>query len=246
MGLLASALGGRAPKDRHAHVVGALGREIVGGQFAVGSILPNDKELSARFEVSRTVLREAMKTLQEKKLVQPKARVGTRVLEASCWNLLDPDILRWRVEAGLDETFLTDLAVMRLAFEPAAAELAAQRASPADVARLYEIADRFADPGHTLGSFAGVDLEFHLAIAEASQNPFMRSITSLIEAALLISFKLSSPAADLESLSRTAALHRAIVEAIEAGDGAGARAAMVRVIDIGAERVRRVLPLQAA
>ena len=246
MSLLQKAIDGPATRTSHAHVVSELGREIVSGCMLPGSILPGDKELSARFGVSRTVLREAMKTLAAKSLIEPKARVGTRVLEPVRWNLLDADVLRWRVDAGLDDDFIRDLATMRLAFEPAAVALATERATPGDIARLREIAERLGDPGHSPISIANVDLEFHLAIADVSKNPFMRSITSLIEAALAISFKLSSPASDAASLAECSANHMRIVSAIAARDEQAARAAMIYVIEFGAGRVKKVLDVGEA
>ena len=240
-GLLARAIDEREPRTSHGHVVAVLGREIVAGIYEAGSILPGDKELGERFAVSRTVLREAMKTLAAKSLIEPKARVGTRVLEKSRWNLLDGAVLRWRVEAGLDETFIADLATMRLAFEPAAAALAAQRATQEDIARLYAIVDRLGDPSHDRASLARADLDFHVEIADISRNPFMRAIGSLIEAALAIAFKLSSPANDPELIREGAANHRLIVDAMERHDEEATREAMRHVIEIGAERTRKAL-----
>lgn len=241
MGLLDNTITDRAPRTSHAHVVAAIGREIVRGDVKPGTILPGDKELSARFGVSRTVLREAMKTLAAKGLIQPKARVGTRVLEPVRWNLLDAEVLRWRVEAGLDDDFVFDLATMRLAFEPAAAALAAQRATPEDIARLREIVERLGDARHDRASIAQVDLEFHLAVADISRNPFMRAIGSLIEAAMAITLKLSSPANDPALVREVALNHARIVDAMEAGDEAATREAMRAVIDLGAERTRKAL-----
>ncbi|MCQ8783371.1 FadR/GntR family transcriptional regulator [Mangrovibrevibacter kandeliae] len=241
MGLLQAAIAGSAARSSHAHVVGALGSAIVGGEIAEGALLPSDDALTGRFSVSRTVLREAMKTLAAKGLVRAKAKVGTRVLDRAHWNMFDADILHWRVEAGLDENFLLDLATTRAAIEPAAAALAARRATPADIARLYAIADRLGDLNHDRVSIANVDLEFHLAIAAMSKNPFMQSISSLIEAALAISFKLSSPADDAEKIRECAVNHRRIVEAIERGDEAATRQAMLEVIEVGVERTRRAL-----
>ncbi|GGD97858.1 GntR family transcriptional regulator [Aureimonas endophytica] len=243
MSLLETTIAGQRRGNGHAQVVDELGRAIVSGRYEVGSILPGDDELCAHFGFSRTVLREAMKTLAAKNLVQPKARVGTRILEKSRWNLFDSDVLAWRFEAGLDEDLLVHLGEIRAAFEPEAAALAARRADPADVARLYEIARRLADPSHNKASIAKVDLEFHLAIAEVSKNPFMLSISSLIEAALAISFKLSSPASDPVLISECAANHLAIVDAIAAGDERATRAAMLTVIGVGVDRTRRALRL---
>ncbi|KAA0972052.1 FadR family transcriptional regulator [Aureimonas fodinaquatilis] len=241
MSLLQTTITGRALRTSHSQVVSVLGQEIVSGIFAEHAILPGDAELSARFGVSRTVLREAMKTLSAKRLIEPKAKVGTRVLERSEWNLFDADVLGWRFLGGVDETFIDDLAEIRLALEPAAAAMAARRASSEDIAHLREIADRFYDPLHTRESIARVDLEFHVAVLQLSANPFMRSIGALIEAALSVTFRLSSPAASPQHITECAVNHMRIVNAIAARDEAGARSAMENVIHLGAERTRVAL-----
>jgi DNA-binding FadR family transcriptional regulator len=227
---------GREPRTSHSLVVSALGREIVAGRFPPGATLPGDKELGERFHVSRTVLREAMKTLAAKSLVEAKTRVGTKVLDPARWDVLDRDVLRWRMEAGLDERFIDDIATMRLAFEPACALLTARRASQADVARLYALADRLGDTSLDRAAIARADLDFHLAIIEMSRNPFMRGIGNLIEAALAITFALSSPADDPAMIREGALNHRRIVDAMVSGDEAAIRAAVSDVITLGAQR----------
>lgn len=240
-GLLETAIGARRTRTSHAAVVGELGRDIVDGTLAPGSILPGDNELLSRFGVSRTVLREAMKTLAAKRLVEPRAKVGTRVLDSAAWNLFDADVLSWRMHAGVDEAFINDLADIRTALEPAAAQLAAARATREDVVTLYGIVARMNDLEHTPESVARVDLEFHLEVARASRNPFMVSAGHVIEAALTLSFKLSSPARRREEMEELARNHLRIVQAIADGDADGAAAAMRRVIDTGADRARLTL-----
>ena len=200
MGLLETTITGRRRRSSHAHVVTELGSAIVSGQIAEGSLLPGDAELSARFSVSRTVLREAMKTLAAKRLVEAKAKVGTRVLTRDKWNFFDSEVLGWRCESGLDHEFIEHLAEMRMALEPAAAAAAARHATSDDIVQLYAIAAGFDDLGHTPETIAKIDLDFHLAIARMSGNPFMRSASAIIEAALAISFQLSSPAASPEKI----------------------------------------------
>lgn len=237
MGLLENTIAGRSMRTSHAHVVDQLGRAIVAREFAAGDLLPSDAELEARFQVSRTVLREAMKTLSAKGLIVPRARIGTKVTDRAHWNLFDSDVLTWHFDAGIDEAFLTHICEIRLAFEPFAAGLAAEKATPDDVAGLEALAEAMGAPTHTAQSLALADLEFHLAIAEASRNPFMRSVSSLIEAALVGIFTLSSPAADPEKIEEVAQSHWTIVEAIARHDVEAARKAMERVIMVGMERV---------
>lgn len=241
MGLLENTITGRTTRTSHAHVVDELGRAIVGGEFAVGDVLPSDLELAGRFQVSRTVLREAMKTLAAKGLVVPRARIGTRVTEKTQWNLFDADVLTWHFDAGIDEEFLVHVCEIRQAFEPFAAALAAERATPQDVELLMNLARDLGRASHTAESLALADLRFHLALAEVSKNPFMRSVSSLIEAALVGIFKLSSPAADPEKIAGVAASHCAIVEAIAAHDAVAARQTMEHVILVGMDRVKAAL-----
>lgn len=241
MGLLETTINGRKRRSNHAHVVAELGRGIVSGKIPEGSLLPGDTDLSARFGVSRTVLRESMKTLSAKRLVEAKAKVGTRVLDKASWNFFDSDVLGWRFEAGLDFEFIEHLAEMRMALEPAAAAAAAVRATSDDFVSLYAIAAKFDDLTHTPETIAKVDLEFHLAIARMSGNPFMRSASALIEAALAISFQLSSPAASSETIDEVATNHLRIVHAIASRDPQKAIKAMRHVIDIGKIRIRNSL-----
>ncbi|MCJ2876073.1 FadR family transcriptional regulator [Rhizobium pusense] len=241
MGLLETTISGRKRRNSHAHVVSELGSAIVSGRIAEGSLLPNDAELSMRFGVSRTVLRETMKTLAAKRLVEPKAKVGTRVLDRSSWNFFDPDVLGWRCEAGIDQEFVKHLAEIRLALEPAAAAAAALQASNEDIVSLYVIAAKFDDPQHTPESIAKVDLEFHLAVAHMSGNPFMRSASGLIEAALAISFQLSSPAASPDTIAEIASNHLRIVHAIAARDADAAVKAMRHVIEVGKDRTQKAI-----
>ncbi len=119
----------RKSRTSHAQVVDELGRAIVAGTYPVGSILPGDADLAQRFKVSRTVLRETMKTLAAKGMIVAKARVGTRVTEKNLWNMFDSEIIAWHFDSGVTEEFLLQLYDIRLAFEPFAAGLAAERAS---------------------------------------------------------------------------------------------------------------------
>lgn len=235
----------RALHNSHAQVVNGIGRSIVDGSYPVGATLPNDNELADRFRVSRTVLREAMKTLSAKGMVVARARIGTRVTDRSHWNLFDADVLLWHFGAGVDQAFLDHLCDMRLSFEPQAARLAAGKATPDDLARLFLHADEM-QAARSDEAFARADLEFHLAVLDASKNPFMQSVGNLIEAALVSAFTLGSPAADPQRHSNSAAAHRRIAEAIAAGDPAAAASAVEAVIREGRARVaERILGRQA-
>jgi DNA-binding FadR family transcriptional regulator len=219
-------------RSSHAQVVHALGTDIVLGHYPAGDVLPVEAELIRRFGVSRTVLREGVKTLAAKGMVVSKTRVGTRVRERSAWNMFDPDVLRWYLAGGVDRRFLRDLAEIRLAVEPAAAALAAMRRSLPDLAALDACLAAMRDTREINAGYADADLAFHLALADASGNLFMRSIGAVIEAALLVSFRLSRPM-DASAHERSWKAHETIVAAIRAADASAASAATEEVIRQG-------------
>lgn len=233
--LIASVSGRNPARNLHSDVLWALGFAIVSGQYPQGSILPPDSDLLEQFDVSRTVLREALKTLAAKGLIEARARIGTRVLAKERWNLFDSDVLAWHFELGPDIAFLRSLAEVRIGIEIEAAALAAERASPEQAAMLNDCVDKMA-ASESPGDFARHDLAFHKALAEASGNPFMASISALVEMALTAAFTISSPVNDPASLAETVGVHRQIAEAVRDGDVAAARAAMRDAIAQGFAR----------
>jgi DNA-binding FadR family transcriptional regulator len=223
--------------SNHNHIAAVLASEILKGKHAPGANMPPEPDLIKRFRVSRTVMREVTKTLAAKGFVVSKTRIGTRVRDPVHWNFFDADVLAWRVRNGLDAEFSRSLIEIRLALEPAAAALAARRRSIADIASLRRCVSEMARPGHTRKSFAEGDLAFHLAIGVASANPLMRSMASVIEAALLSSFTYSSPVDNPRTQEKSVQGHAAIVDAIEARNAAAAAQAMRAVIDAGVRRI---------
>jgi len=224
-------------KSSHDQIAAILGTELLKGAYSPGTNMPSEPELIGRFQVSRTVMREVMKTLAAKGFVVSKTRVGTRVRDPVYWNYFDADVLAWRVRLGLDDEFMKSLTEVRRSLEPAAAALAAQRRAPADISRLRECVRQMARTDHTRQSFAEADLDFHLAIGSASGNPLMRSMASVIETALVASFAHSSPVDDPADHEATVNGHAAIVDAIESGQEQAAADAILKVIDIGVNRI---------
>lgn len=219
----------RRGHSNHAEVARSIGIDIISGRYPSGEKLPGDPELTVLFGVSRPVLRESVKTLVAKGLLTTKARVGTLVRERSAWNMFDPDVLAWHLDAGIDARFLRDLAEIRLAVEPRAAVLAAEHRSDDEIGELRRAIDIMRnEPSDSVG-FANGDLLLHLTVANASRNPFMRSIGAVIEAALRASFILSAPTEESER-EIVIATHGRIAEAIAERDGAAAAAAMREVI----------------
>ncbi|MDP5279821.1 FadR/GntR family transcriptional regulator [Sphingomonas sp. DG1-23] len=221
---------GEGTLSSHDQVARALGAEIISGVYPPGSKIPGEAEILQRFGISRTVLREVLKTLTAKGLIVSKTRVGTKVLEPTSWNLFDADVLSWKMSQGMDEAFHGDLTEIRLAIEPRAAALAAKRRDPAAIAELRDAIAAMDRATQTRREFAEADLAFHQAIGAASGNVLMRSISAVIETALVASFTMSSPIDDPELHTHNVRSHEKIVDAIESGDEVAAADAMRAVI----------------
>jgi DNA-binding FadR family transcriptional regulator len=218
----------KPPKNLHQHVVDELGALIVCGKIEPGEVLPVEATLAESFGVSRTVVREAVKVLMHKRLLQVRTRTGTCVLPSEVWNHLDPDILRWRFSNGLTPKLLSDITELRRVVEPAVAELAARRATPA---ALRKIEDALQDMTNAISidGHIAADLRFHAGIMEAAGNDLLSGLRYGMEGAWNPSIRLSTQSkADAES---TCALHKALFDAIAVGDPVAARLATDRLID---------------
>jgi DNA-binding FadR family transcriptional regulator len=220
------------PRRRSAHglAVEEVGRKIVTGVYPAGSVLPSSEDLTRELGISRTALREALQTLTAKGMVSARAKVGTRVLDETSWNMFDADILSWREAAGLPQSSLAMLYEMRQSLEPVAAALAAERRSDADVTRLQHWAERLKLDRGEVAEFVSADVAFHRLVLDMSGNPFMRSIGALISTALTASFTASAPTGGAEESALVQQQHLDVVAAIRRHDPEGASAAMTKVI----------------
>jgi len=227
----------------HGQIVHDIGRRILSGEIAPGELLPPHPGLRA----SRTVVREAIKVLAAKGLVESRPKTGTRVRPPESWNLLDPDVLAWQQEGMPQPAFLRKLTEVRLIVEPAAAELAALRARPAELAALE---GAFRDMSEALlrepvdyEAFDQADIRFHRAILQACDNDVLEQMSAMVYSALLVSFHATSrlPGRARASLPR----HRAILEAIRGHQPRRAGAAMRRLVKSTAHEIE-VLPRKRA
>jgi DNA-binding FadR family transcriptional regulator len=198
-------------KSRHAQIVRDLGTRIVAGEFKPGDRLPAEATLLADYEVSRPVLREAMRVLVSKGLVLSRQRAGATVRPRSDWHLLDPDVLYWFIQTQPQPAFVETLLTARRVFEPAAAALAARVASDdalQRVAEAYAGMEAASSPDELLEP----DLAFHRRIAEATGNDLLAYIGSMLSMALRESIKLSSRLPNTHALSLPR--HKAILTAL--------------------------------
>jgi len=171
------------------------------------------------------VIREAVKTLAAKGLLESRPRTGTRVLPPVHWTLLDAQVLGWRYSTAPPAQFFAELFEVRLMIEPEAAVLAAQRATDEDLAEIRAAYEAMADASRANAPGIEADVRFHCSILAAAHNPLLLQMGRLIAAGLLISHRFCS-----ESFEIFLAMHAAILDEIEAKNADAARSSTRRLL----------------
>lgn len=165
----------------YAHVVDVVGQEIINGDIPTGSIVFTD-QLCERLGVSRSVVREGVRTLSSMGLVEARPQVGTRVLPQSSWDLMNPHVVRWRGRGPGYIEQMKELLELRLGIEHAAAGLAAKRLSPENAIAILDRAtamrDAFEDGNARL--FYEMDAAFHRLLLEATENAVFAQLADTI------------------------------------------------------------------
>jgi DNA-binding FadR family transcriptional regulator len=226
-------------KNVHGNTLDFLGEAIVAGRYAESTAMPPEAVLGEELGVSRTVVREAIKSLVAKGLVTTGPKVGTKVVPSNEWNWFDPDVIVWKSKAGLTRAFLHDLQEMRRIVEPAAVKLAAERATAKDIAKIelaYAGMKRAIDDG---GDYVSFDLLFHQGLLNACGNRMLIQMNKVLSALLRTSFELSTTKTDGPRTSLP--YHRAVLDAVIAKDPEKAEAAILFLIDDARDDIELVL-----
>jgi DNA-binding FadR family transcriptional regulator len=203
----------------HGKVAHELGRRVVSGIYPAGALLPNEEQLCVELQVSRSPLREAVKVLAAKGLLESRPRIGTRVRSKDLWNLLDPDILAWRCATGPDAEFLRHLTELREIIEPAAASLAAASRTEEQLG-VISAALKDMERAKTMAQWVVADLAFHTAILQATNNPLLMPLAAIINSALESLFLVTARSAG--DFKRGLQDHQKVFEAIQNGDSSNA------------------------
>ncbi|MGF6771233.1 DNA-binding FadR family transcriptional regulator [Paraburkholderia sp. GAS199] len=224
----------QANKDRSlvSKVMDGLVTGIVEEKY--GAILPPQDVLSKEFDVSRTVMREALSMLLARDMLDVRPKIGTRIRPMSDWRMIDEDVVNWRFRAKPDPLFLRDVIEFRILIEPRASAQAAARGSAADVAAIREAFEAFRVIRPNEAGYQEADELFHTRIVVASGNQFFKQMAAIIRGAL----STVNPIVPKEGLWEAAvSSHLRVVEAIERRDPKEAEIASLAMIDYTAEEI---------
>ncbi|MBU9433750.1 FCD domain-containing protein [Burkholderia multivorans] len=223
-------------RDLHGQTAFRLATAILRGDYPPESLLPREPDLMAMFGVSRTVLREALRTLTSKGLVESRPKVGTRVRPRRAWNLLDADLLDWYARVAPALSFALKLQEMREMIEPHAAAMAARVRAADAIAAIDEALDAMA-AARNVDEWVRADLRFHLSVLEAGGNELLVPLGALIDRTLEAQLHLNARRAHVYNASL--AEHAAVGDAIRAGDADGARRAMAALLAVTRARIEQ-------
>jgi len=220
----------------HGQVVNDLGRAI-----AAGSLLPHEQivpeQVGERLGVSRTVVREALRALESKGMVTARPKTGTRVQPVTSWDVLDEEVITWRVHGPERDAQLAELLDLRTAIEPLAARRCSENAKPELIDGLLAICVQMeravALEDHE--AFTRADVEFHTTILANAGSLTLARLTGAVEAVLRARESLHLMPAHVDSSA--AAAHHRIVEAIRAADGDAAEKASRRLVKVAADEI---------
>lgn len=228
-----------ARRGVHGQTVETIARRVLSGEIAEGQTL-DLTALQAELGVSLTALRESLKVLAAKGMVDARQKRGTFIRARADWNLLDADVLRWQFAADtqsqVDTGLLRNLGEVRAIVEPAAARLAAQRRTDADLAALDAALEEMRDeagPAHAVTA----DLAFHRALLAATHNELLARMEIVIESGLAERDQLVHSSEDPDDPVPS---HRAVLDAVRDQDPAAAEAAMRALLDQAVRDLDRV------
>jgi DNA-binding FadR family transcriptional regulator len=218
------------PNGHARRTVDTIGRWIANDKFSPDSPMPTEPELALSLGVSRTTVRDAIKVLSGKGLVRTARRYGTRVLPVQAWNLLDGDVVAWHLpDHPRMRRIFAETTELRTIIEPAAAALAAERATEAQVATILDAAYAIHPEEGDFSALFDADCRFHTTILEATRNQVMRQLRQIIVTMLRVSYNFGVSRPENDPVTRQG--HISVAEAIRRRDSSAARARMSAMLE---------------
>jgi DNA-binding FadR family transcriptional regulator len=213
------------PRGIHGQTVEILASRILSNEYPEGTTLDLAK-LREELDVSLTALREALKVLSAKGMIDARQKRGTFVQPRSSWNMLDADVMRWQMSVAADPGLFDQLTEVRSVVEPAAARMAADRATESDLASLTSALESMATAAD-VDAAVDADIAFHRALLTATHNDFLSQIAAIIAIGLAERDKFVHHANPSDPVPS----HKAVLDAVVAHDPTAAEDAMRALVN---------------
>jgi DNA-binding FadR family transcriptional regulator len=224
-------------------VADTLGNAIINGKYGPHNPVPSEAVLCEQMQVSRSAAREAVKSLAAKGLITSRARQGIRVLPQTEWNLFDADVLRWMRDSNPSLELLREFTELRVAIEPGAAMLAAQRQNINKISKIGLALRRMKQAETGLDDPLEADIAFHLSILDASDNRFFMQLGRIIDTTLRVSIRFTNMRTGVRAGNH--AEHKMIYDAIVDNNPSLASQSARNLMDSALETIVSALKEQA-
>ncbi len=206
---------------------------ILDNSYEIGTKIPNEFDLARHFGVGRSTIREAVKLLISRGVLEVRRGSGTYVISTTPADM-DPLGLQ-RIEDKM--ALALDLANVRMMLEPGIAEIAALNATEEDIRRLQELCDQVEIRIKNGSSYVKEDIAFHTCVAECSKNKVVEQLIPIIDTAVLMFVNVTHTMLKEETIMT----HRAVANAIADHDSIGARSAMMMHMTFNRNRIRELM-----
>jgi DNA-binding FadR family transcriptional regulator len=235
----------RSVAGRHVDVLDRLGPDLLWGGLSTTGDLRLEL-VESRYGVSRSAAREVVRVLEAMGVVSSRRRVGITVRPREEWNVLDPRLIRWRLAGPERAAQLRSLSELRTGVEPIAASLAAQHATPEQCGELTGAVIGMSVTGQAgdLEGYLAADIRFHTALLEASGNELFAGLTDVV--AEVLAGRTHHHLMPSRPEPAAIRLHGDVAEAVAAGDGSRAEAAMRAILAEALEAMEQAHTPEAA
>lgn len=213
----------------------SFGKQIVQGTYLPGTALPSEAELCERFDTSRNVMREVIKVLSTKKLIDAQRHRGLFVMPQEQWNYLDADVLEWALEKGTNPALIKSLIEVRSLIEPTISRWAAERATAVDLVAIEANFNEMAANMTNIHVFQEADIRFHKAILDATHNMVIQQLSDAVSALQRAIFDYTF-LSGIEHMQLTIKEHQDLFEAIRRKNPQAAEEASYKMVSRTAQR----------
>ncbi len=218
-------------------IIAEIGQQIISGKYVPGSSLPSEAEMCEEFQTSRNIIREVLRALTAKRLVEVKRYRGAFVAARNQWNYLDTDVLQWVLANDYDPRLISALSEVRNLVEPSIARWAAERATSSELAAIEAALNDMNQHHQDFNAFNEADIRFHEAVLSSVHNPVLQQLNVAISSLQRAVFERTYMP-DEGNMPRTLSEHQALYDAIRHQNADAAEQAALAMIASSTRRLK--------
>lgn len=220
-------------------IIHELGQQIISGKYTPGAGLPAEAELCEEFATSRNIIREVLRSLTAKRLIEIIRYRGAFVTLRNKWNYLDTDVLQWVLSSDYDPRLIASMTEVRNLVEPTIARWAAERATSSELALIEAALNDMIAHHNDRDAFNEADIRYHEAVMNAVHNPVLQQLGVAISSLQRAVFERTYMP-DESNMPKTLREHKDLYDAIRHQDCEAAEQAALTMIASSTQRLKGI------